>query len=131
MPKIFTWGNKRPRRLCFAVGLYTIGYQIFDMTYASLMHNSRPPLNLTNRYGPGTWAVISGCGNDLGKEYALTLASKGFNIVLVDASGNSLSSVKSSVESKYSGAKVVQLYFDHDEKDEWQEYEQLCNNIKE
>ena len=74
MPKIFTWGNKRPRRLCFAVGLYTIGYQIYDMTYASIMHNSRPPVNLQSRYGKGTWAVISGCGNDLAKEYADTLA---------------------------------------------------------
>ena len=61
MVKIFTWGNKRPRRLCFAVGLYTIGYNIYDMTYASVMHSQRPGVSLPSRYGAGTWAVISGC----------------------------------------------------------------------
>lgn len=38
---IFTWGNKRPRRLCYFVGLYTIGYGLYDISYASIMHNVR------------------------------------------------------------------------------------------
>jgi len=67
---IFTFGNRRPRRLCYAVGLYTIGYNIYDMGYATVTHNSRDPIDLKSRYGQGTWVVISGASDDLSKEFA-------------------------------------------------------------
>ena len=67
---IFTWGNKRPRRLVWWVGVYTLAYQAYDMTYASVMHNARDPLNLKQRYGEGTWAVISGANDPLSREFA-------------------------------------------------------------
>lgn len=38
---VLTFGNKRPRRLCYAVGLFTIGNGLLDMSWASIMHNSR------------------------------------------------------------------------------------------
>ena len=59
----------------------------------------------------------------------MKLASKGFHLVIIDRSGKSLGQVKQSVEDKYPDTKVVQLYFDHEEKDEWEEYEALCQNI--
>jgi hypothetical protein len=90
----------RPKRLFFGVGLYTIGYNMFDMGYATVMHN-QSGVNLASRYGKQSWAVVSGCNDDLGMEYAMTLASKGFNLVLVDSSGKSLSSVKDSVQAKH------------------------------
>ena len=83
-PKIFTWGNRRPRRLVFAVGLYTIGYNIFDMTYASVAHSSRPAHHLSSRYGQGTWVVITGGAEDVSKEFAKRFAAQGFNLVMVD-----------------------------------------------
>lgn len=127
--KIFTFGNKRPRRLCFAVGLYTIGYQTYDMSYASIMHNSRPNVNLQNRYGSGSWVVISGGANALAQEYAMTMASKGFNLILVDQDGEAMRKVKDATEAKYPKSKVHCVYFDHETKDEWQEYETLCQYI--
>ena len=66
LSKIFSFGNKRPRRLCYAVGLYTIGYGIYDMSYFSFMHNSRDMLNHKVRYGPLSWVVISGANDPLG-----------------------------------------------------------------
>lgn len=68
--KIFTWGNKRPRRLFYAVGLYTIGYGVYDMGYASVMHNTREKHNLQQRYGADSWVVISGACDPLGQEFA-------------------------------------------------------------
>jgi hypothetical protein len=42
---IFTWGNKRPRRLCYFVGLYSIGFGLYDIGYASITHNIREQSN--------------------------------------------------------------------------------------
>jgi hypothetical protein len=81
---VFTFGNKRPRRLCYAVGLYTIGAGIYDMTYSSVMHNARDEHNLKKRYGEGTWVVISGASDPIGQEFAKRFASKGFKLMLVD-----------------------------------------------
>jgi hypothetical protein len=64
--KVFTWGNRRPRRLVYAVGLYTFCYPLYDMSYASIAHNVREPLNLKQRYGSGTWVVVSGASDAVG-----------------------------------------------------------------
>ena len=63
---VFTFGNQRPRRLCYAVGCYTIGAGIFDMCQASVMHNAREAHNLKKRYGQGTYVVISGASDPIG-----------------------------------------------------------------
>ena len=83
--KIFKWGNKRPRRLVYAIGLYTIGYGIYDMSYASIMHNARDIVDHKKRYGSDTWVVISGATDPLGQEFAKKFSNKGFNLVLVDS----------------------------------------------
>jgi short-subunit dehydrogenase len=63
---VFTIGNKRPRRLCYAVGLFTVGHNIYDMTYATVIHNRRAPINYADVYGKGTWVVISGAVDPIG-----------------------------------------------------------------
>ena len=42
-----------------------------------------PRLDLSERYGKGSWAMITGASDGLGKQYAFELAREGFNIVLV------------------------------------------------
>ena len=84
--RIFTWGNKRPRRLIYAVGLYTIGYGIYDMSWASFAHNLREPYDPRKRYGKNTWVVISGTNDPISMEMAKRLSKYGFNLVFVDPS---------------------------------------------
>ena len=42
-----------------------------------------PRKDLASRYGKGSWALITGASDGIGKEYALELAKEGFNIVLM------------------------------------------------
>ena len=128
--KIFTWGNQRPRRLCYAVGLYTFFYPIYDMSYASIAHNFREPLNLQRRYGSGTWVVISGASDPVGKQFAIKFAKKGFNIILVDHSDEGMAEVKSHLE-KETNVKVETIYHNFPKSDEWKDYEDLCQRIQE
>ena len=127
--KVFTWGNSRPRRLCYAVGLYTFFYPIYDMSYASIAHSVREPLNLQKRYGSGTWVVISGASDPVGRQFALKFAKKGFNIILVDQSTEAMDEVKSHLE-KETNVQVQSIFHDFPKSDEWKEYEDLCQKIQ-
>lgn len=39
---------------------------------------------MAERYGKGSYALITGGASGIGKEFALDLAKKGFNLILVD-----------------------------------------------
>lgn len=91
MPKL--WGRRLPRKFMFCVGLYTIGYGIYDQSWAAIMHNQRERVNFKERYGQDAWVVISGATNPLGREYAKQFAKYGFNLVLVDEDGEQLKEV--------------------------------------
>ena len=99
--KIFSFGNKRPRRLAYAVGLYTIGYGFYDMTWATIRQNSRDPHNLTQRYGKNTWVVISGATDSVGTEFANTFGSKGFNLILVDKDRSKVNELRQQLSTRH------------------------------
>ena len=130
MPK---WGRQRPRRLVFAVGLYTVGAGVFDMLYPAVTQNFREKVDLKQRYGPGTWVVITGATNELGKEFLNHFNSKGFNVLLVDSNQEQLSLVKeAALKGTYSpNAKVETMAFDLKKSSHWQDYDALCKQILE
>ena len=129
MPK---WGRQRPRRLVFAVGLYTIGAGIYDMAYPAVTQNIREKVNLKERYGAGTWVVITGATNDLGREFANHFNSQGFNLVLVDSDQEQLAQVreKTLAQSFSPDAQVQTVAFDLKRSSHWQDYEALAASIK-
>ena len=79
-----TWGRQRPRRFVFAVGLYTIGYALYDFIYPAIAQNIRDPHDLPKRYGKGSWVVVTGANNTIGQEFVKVMNQKGFNVVMVD-----------------------------------------------
>ena len=56
-------------------------------------------LSFGERYGP--WAVITGATSGIGKEFAMQLAEKGINPVLVARSGEKLDAVSKEIKEKY------------------------------
>ncbi|ESZ91320.1 putative 3-ketoacyl-CoA reductase [Sclerotinia borealis F-4128] len=54
----------------------------------------------------GTWAVVTGASDGLGKEYAIQLAQKGFNIVLVSRTESKLQTLASEIQTKYAGSNI-------------------------
>ena len=128
--KIFSVGNKRPRRLAYAVGLYTIGYNIYDMSWATIQHNSRDAHQLTKRYGAKSYVVISGATDSVGTEFANKFGDKGFNLILVDKNQNSVNELRDQLARKHGESKIESIVFDHENANEWQQYEALCNLIQ-
>lgn len=65
------------------------------------------PTAQLSKYGkPGTWAVITGASDGLGKEYAAQLAKKGFNLVLVSRTKSKLDAIANELETKYAAKKL-------------------------
>lgn len=58
-------------------------------------------------FGPrGSWALITGASDGIGKEFALSLAAKGYNLILVSRTQSKLDSLSADISSKY-GPKVA------------------------
>lgn len=57
-----------------------------------------------------TWAVVTGATDGLGKEFAIQLAEKGFNILLVSRTASKLQEISLEIESKYEVKTKVYAY---------------------
>ncbi|KAH8424657.1 ketoreductase [Aspergillus melleus] len=65
-------------------------------------------------FGPkGSWAVITGASDGLGKEFALQLARDGFNILLVSRTASKLTTLGDEITSKYPSVQTKTLAMDY------------------
>ncbi|KAG8877995.1 hypothetical protein FRB98_006420 [Tulasnella sp. 332] len=49
----------------------------------------------------GVWAVVTGCTDGIGREFALQLAKAGFNVILASRTQEKLTSLASEIETQY------------------------------
>ncbi|GJQ70173.1 hypothetical protein Trydic_g22633 [Trypoxylus dichotomus] len=56
--------------------------------------------NLVQKYG--SWALITGCTDGIGREYAKELAKRGLNIILISRSKEKLQTTADEIEKEYS-----------------------------
>ena len=49
---------------------------------------------MRDRYGAGSWVVVTGATNPLGKEFVSHFNSKGFNLILLDSDAEQLSALR-------------------------------------
>ncbi|KAF7189327.1 Very-long-chain 3-oxoacyl-CoA reductase [Pseudocercospora fuligena] len=83
------------------IGLLFISVKIFSFwrLIASLFVVPGIPLS---KFGKkGTWAAVTGASDGIGKEYALQLAAKGFNILLVSRTQSKLETLASEIQQKH------------------------------
>ncbi|OAA58341.1 NAD(P)-binding domain protein [Cordyceps fumosorosea ARSEF 2679] len=67
-----------------------------------------PGTNLRTYGKPGTWAVVTGASDGLGKEFASQLAATGFNLVLVSRTQSKLDALANEITAKYT-AQATQV----------------------
>lgn len=80
-------------------------------------------------YSKATWAVVTGATDGIGREFALQLAKKGFNILLVSRSPEKLGAVAGEIEAVAGGVKTKTQAIDFALGDERQ-YEALEAAVK-
>jgi 17beta-estradiol 17-dehydrogenase / very-long-chain 3-oxoacyl-CoA reductase len=87
-------------------------------------------LSQLRKYGKkGTWAVVTGASDGLGKEFASQLAAKGFNLVLVSRTQSKLDTLARELELRWSGLQAKTLAMDYSQ-DKDEDYERLAELIK-
>ena len=63
-------------------------------------------------YGPGSYALVTGGSDGIGKQFALQLAQRGFNLILVSRSPENLEKAKKEIVERHPSVKVVCVPFD-------------------
>ncbi|KAK1749526.1 3-ketoacyl-CoA reductase [Echria macrotheca] len=82
------------------------------------------------KYGKkGTWAVVTGASDGLGKEFATQLAAKGFNLVLVSRTQSKLDALAAELKQKYTDLETKTLAMDY-AKDNNEDYERLAKLLQ-
>ncbi|KAK3323967.1 hypothetical protein B0T19DRAFT_427394 [Cercophora scortea] len=86
------------------------------------------------KYGKkGTWAVVTGASDGLGKEFATQLAAKGFNLVLVSRTKSKLDALAKELEEKHAGAglktKTLAMDFSQDNNADYEHLAQLLQGL--
>lgn len=67
----------------------------------------RPTKNLKRSYG--SWAVITGCTDGIGKAFAFQLAQKGLNLILVGRNSEKLKEVSAAIRSATANRSMIKL----------------------
>lgn len=94
---ILLWGLQIPGGLALAV--VAVKMVRWGWLYLWLPYRfSR--LRLSGRYGPGSWALITGAGDGLGKAFARALAAQGFNLILVSRTAPKLEKLQGELQAQ-------------------------------
>ncbi|RFU26368.1 hypothetical protein B7463_g9962, partial [Scytalidium lignicola] len=89
-----------------AIGFLIISHKVFSYFRMLLSLFVLPGTNLRKYGKKGTWALVTGASDGIGKEFAIQLAKKGFNLVLVSRTESKLQTLKEEIEQKYAGTSI-------------------------
>jgi 17beta-estradiol 17-dehydrogenase / very-long-chain 3-oxoacyl-CoA reductase len=86
------------------------------------------------KYGKkGTWAVVTGASDGLGKEYAIQLAQKGFSLLLISRTASKLETLSSEITTKYAGSavqvKILAMDFSKNEEGDYAKLKALVDGL--
>ncbi|KAJ1888485.1 hypothetical protein LPJ66_008551 [Kickxella alabastrina] len=80
--------------------------------------------------GQGFWAIVTGCTDGLGRETALELARKGFNILLVSRSQDKLDLMATEVRALGVEARVLAVDFAKVSVEQWAEIQRQVDDVR-
>ncbi|KAI9678318.1 MAG: hypothetical protein M1817_006264 [Caeruleum heppii] len=106
-----------------AVGLLYLSAQCFS--YVRLLFSLFVLSGTSLRqYGrKGSWAIVTGASDGIGRDFAIQLAQKGFNLVLISRTESKLQQLAQEIETKYAGSavktKILAMDFARDNDDDY------------
>ncbi|CAI2375011.1 unnamed protein product [Moneuplotes crassus] len=86
-------------------------------------------LDLSQRYGEGTYALITGGANGIGLEYATQLAKMNFNLVIIDLNQEALDKAKEDITNN-SSVEVITIQADITKYRAISEYDDLLKSLE-
>jgi len=115
------------------VGAYTVGSKVISYVRLLLSLFVLKGINL-RKYGPkGSWAIVTGASDGIGKEFAIQLANKGFNLILVSRTESKLQRLATEIEQKYVGSsiktKILAMDFTKNDDADYAKLKQLVEGL--
>lgn len=95
--------------LLIALGTLKLLLSLLSLLKWVYVNFLRPPKNL-KKYG--SWAVVTGPTDGIGKGFAFQLASKGLNLVLLGRNPDKLRDVSDSIKAKYGQTQIKTVVVD-------------------
>ena len=117
--------------LLFSFIIFYCLYIIFKIIIILYKKFIRKPLNLTERYGEGSYALITGATEGIGKEFCIQLAKLKFNLILVSRYIEKLKKVSDELKNKFIHLQTILIEFDFSKKFSIKDYEKFFLNNKE
>ncbi|XP_010556186.1 PREDICTED: very-long-chain 3-oxoacyl-CoA reductase 1-like [Tarenaya hassleriana] len=93
----------------FAIGSISVFKFLFSILRWVYIYFLRPAKNLREY---GSWALVTGPTDGIGKAFAFQLAGKGFNLVLVGRNPDKLRDVSDAIRSKYGNTQIKTVVMD-------------------
>jgi 17beta-estradiol 17-dehydrogenase / very-long-chain 3-oxoacyl-CoA reductase len=102
---------------------YTIMlYLVFKLVIFVYKNFFRKRVDLCHRYGKGSWALITGSTDGIGKEFAVQLAREGFNIILVSREEEKLNKTALELENLNKNVQTYKINFDFNKRNGLKDY---------
>ncbi|CAI2374643.1 unnamed protein product [Moneuplotes crassus] len=114
----------------WVVGIYTFVHSICMVTKCLIRNFVRNPLDLSKRYGDGSWVLVTGATGGIGEEYCLQLAQKGFNIIISGRNKQAIEEMEANVKKTNTKVKTKALVADLSQTISPSFYEKLINEVK-
>jgi 17beta-estradiol 17-dehydrogenase / very-long-chain 3-oxoacyl-CoA reductase len=84
---------------------------------------------LTSRYGEGSWAVVTGASDGIGKGFVVELAKLKFNVILIARSVDKMEAICKEVQENYQvQTKIIKA--DYTEGDKVEFYTKLRQELE-
>lgn len=95
--------------ICVAAIVFFVVKFVLNVIYSYALG---PAINKVDFKSKGKWALITGCTDGIGKQYALELAARGCDIVLVSRSMDKLMATAQLIENQHKvSTKIIQADF--------------------
>jgi 17beta-estradiol 17-dehydrogenase / very-long-chain 3-oxoacyl-CoA reductase len=124
------YSNPTARKAIFSIGLGYLAYKSSMFLKDLIKPLFYTEQDLAKKYGVGTWAVVTGASDGIGKEYCFQLAKRGFNIVLIARSEKKLDDVRNELTKVYPGIQAKIIVADFSKSGEDQFFENIDKELQ-
>lgn len=112
------------------LGIATVLRVLIKALHAIYKHLLRPSVDLAARYGRGSYAMITGGSDGIGKAFARELAARGFNLILVARNAEKLTAVENEIKARNPSTIVQKIAVDFVDCGTLQFFEKIYEEVR-
>ena len=113
-----TWAGKTTQSLLAAIGTAVVGICVVRASLLIWAHILPSKLHIYRHSDSGSWAIVTGASDGIGKGFSEELLARGFNVLLHGRNAKKLDGVKKDLLERFPGRSVNTVVADDSKKDD-------------